>query len=166
MSPPCVFEELGGIAAAGLRGWSARGGGNARLALVSPGRGWLCRLRMAHTAAVGQPGTPGAHSLPGGCPAGRAAVPGTGLTHWLLPAVVAPQPQGRCRCWCRCWRRCWCWHRCWCCCWCWQWCWAVRIRAEPWLSSFPTQPGAKRRRVTLLISRAQKCSAQGILMDL
>lgn len=92
------------------------------------------------TAAVGGQTACGEGRL---CGQGHCAE-GRGLTRLLLPAAAAPREQ----CWCR--------------------CRAVRCGAEQSAGSapLPAQPRAKHRRMTLLISPAQKCSAEGILMDL
>lgn len=106
---------------------------------------------VVRTAAVGSPRHTAVGRQPAmeGASAGRAAVlGGRGLTRRLLPAVVGPQPAG-----------------------------AVlvlvlvlgpRCRAEQSAGLAPllAQPRAEHRRMTLLISPAQKYGAQGILMDL
>lgn len=85
----------------------------------------------------------------GGCRAGGLEGQGlTGSSCWWWQ-LHSPQEQ----CW-----ECWCWE-------CW-WCGAEQSRAECGSAPFPAQPRADCWHMTLVISPAQKRSAQGILMDL
>lgn len=104
---------------------------------------------VVRTAAVGSPRhtAVGRQPVMEGASAGRAAVlGGRGLTRRLLPAVVGPQPAGAVLVLVL----------------------GVRCRAEQSAGLAPllAQPRAEHRRMTLLISPAQKYGAQGILMDL